>query len=141
MLTIYENVKGNSYKQLIHYLSQHCNRFAFVENREIMEIEEDRIAYVDQLIMDIKGHLLDRKVQRKWETTRLSGGTAYVYYFQFNYATKQFFIEYSQSLFYWISPKLPEDLMFYQDEKCVLAVCSHEGYFNVDQALWNQFQK
>ncbi|MBM4764393.1 stage III sporulation protein AH [Bacillus sp. B15-48] len=139
MLMITENVKGKRYKQLIDILSKHCNRFAFVENRQMMEIEEERLAYIDNLIVDIKVHLIERKIQRKWETTKLSGDTAYVFYFQLNNATRQFLKEYSNSLFDWISPELPEDLMFYQNDKCILAGCSHEGFFMVDETLWNSF--
>ncbi|MEH7238881.1 stage III sporulation protein AH [Bacillus sp. JJ1562] len=139
MLMITENVKGNRYKRLIDILSKHCNRFAFVENRQLMEIEEERLAYVDNLIVDIKGHLIERKIQREWETTKLSGDTAYVFYFQMNNATRLFLKEYSKSLFDWISPELPEDLMFYHNNKCILAGCSHEGFFLVDETLWKSF--
>ena len=139
MLMITENVKGKRYKQLIDILSKQCNRFAFVENRQMMEIEEERLAYVDNLIVDIKGHLIERKIQRKWETTKLSSGTAYVFYFQMNNATRLFLKEYSNSLFDWISPEFPEDLMFYHNDRCILAVCSHEEYFMVDETLWNSF--
>jgi hypothetical protein len=139
MLMITENVKGKPYKQLIDLLSKHCNRFAFVENRQMMEIEEERLAYIDNLMVDIKGHLLERKIQREWETTKLSGATAYVFYFQLNQATRGFLKERSHSLFDWISPELPEDLMFYQNDKCILAGCSHEGYFMVDETIWDSF--
>lgn len=56
----------------------------------MMEIEEESLAYIDNLIPDIEGHLIERKIQREWETTKLSGGTAYVFYFQMNKATRQF---------------------------------------------------
>ncbi|KIL43211.1 hypothetical protein [Jeotgalibacillus campisalis] len=139
MLTIYENVKGKRYKELIDFLSKHCNRFAFVENRQMMEIEEDRLAYIDNLISNIEVHLIERKTQREWETTKLRGNTAYVFYFQLNNATRQFLKEHSHSLFDWISPELPEDLIFYQNDKCILAGCSHEGFFVVDETLWKSF--
>ncbi|WP_240035384.1 stage III sporulation protein AH [Neobacillus notoginsengisoli] len=138
---MHENVKGKKYKQLIDLLSRQCNRFAFVENRQMMEIEEERLAYIDDLIVDMKGHLIERKIQREWETTRLAEDTAYVYYFHFNNATRDFLEEYSDSLFGWISPELPEDLMFYQNDKCILAACSHEGFFMVDETLWERFLK
>ena len=64
MLMITEKVKGKRYKQLIDIL--YCNRFAFVENRQMMEIEEERLAYVDNLITDIEGHL-----HRKENSTRM----------------------------------------------------------------------
>ncbi|WP_245805782.1 stage III sporulation protein AH [Bacillus alkalicellulosilyticus] len=105
----------------------------------MMEIEEERLAYVEHLIVDIKGHLIERNKQREWETTKLSGDTAYVYYFQMNNATRLFLKEYSHSLFDWIKPELPEDLMFYHHDRCILAVCSHEKFFMVDETLWNSF--
>ena len=77
-----------------------------------MEIEEDRLAYVDDIIFDIKWNLIERRIQKEWETTRLLENTAYVFYFQMNSATTQFLKERSNSLFDWIG-ELPEDLMFY----------------------------
>jgi len=139
MLTIYDNVEGRRYKELIDFLSKHCNRFAFVENRQMMEVEEERLAYIDKLISNIEEHLIERKIQRKWETTKLSGSTAYVFYFELNKATRGFLKERSHSLFDWISPELPEDLMFFQNDKCILAGCSHEGFFMVDEKVWNSF--
>ncbi|KMY44288.1 stage III sporulation protein AH [Bacillus sp. FJAT-27916] len=139
MLEIYENVKGKRYGQLIDILSRECNRFAFVENRQLMEIEEERLAYVDNLISDIKWHLIERRIQKEWETQMLLEDTAYVYYFQLNNATRQFLKEHSHSIFDWIGG-LPEDLMFYQNDKCMLAVCSHERYFWVEETIWDKFR-
>jgi hypothetical protein len=139
MLMVTENVKGKRYKQLIDLLSRNCNVFAFVENRQMMEIEEERLAYVDALVVIIKEHLLDRKIQREWKTTKLSEAAAYVFYFKLNNATRQFLKDHSNSLFDWLHPGLPEDLMFYQNEKCILAGCSHEGFFMVEETLWRKF--
>jgi hypothetical protein len=139
MLMINENVKGKSYKQLIDFLSKHCDRFAFVENRQMMEMEEERLAFIENLLVVMKGQLLESKIQREWETTKLAGGTANVFYFRLNNATRQFLKERSNSLFDWISPELPEDLMFYQNDQCILAACSHEGYFLVDETIWESF--
>ena len=139
MLMVTENVKGKRYKQLIDLLSRNCDVFAFVENRQMMEIEEERLAYVDTLIVNIKEHLLERTIQREWETTKLSEATAYIFYFKFNNATRQFLKEHSNSLFDWLHPELPEDLMFYQNDQCILAGCSHEGYFMVEEGLWRKF--
>jgi hypothetical protein len=137
MLMIYKDVKGKQYLKLIDLLSKKCNRFAFVENRQMMEIEEDRLAYVDNLISDIKEHLIERKVQREWATTKLGENTAYVYYFQLNNSTRAFLKERGKSLFGWISPDLPEDLMFYKDDQCLLAACSHEGFFMIEESIWS----
>ena len=61
------------------------------------------------------------------------------FYFHFNNATKLFLKDYNNSLFDWRYPELPEDIMFYQNNKCILAVCSHEKYFLVDETFWNNF--
>ncbi|MDE5414266.1 stage III sporulation protein AH [Alkalihalobacterium chitinilyticum] len=139
MLMITENVKGKRYKQLVDILSKNCNRFAFVENRQMMEIEEERLAYIDILIADIAGHLIERKIQREWETTKLSEDTAYVFYFNLNNATRLFLKEHSNSVFDWIGPELPEDLMFYHNDKCLFASCSHERFFMVNETIWDSF--
>ncbi len=134
-----ENVKGKRYKQLIDLLSRNCNVFAFVENRQMMRLKKNDLPMLMPLIVIIKEHLLDRKIQREWKTTKLSEATAYVFYFMLNNATRQFLKEHSNSLFDWLHPGLPEDLMFYQNEKCILAGCSHEGYFMVEETLWRKF--
>ena len=139
MLMINKNVKGKQYKQLIDLLSMRCNRFAFVEGKRLMEFEKERLAYMDNLTLDIEEHLIERRIQKEWETTRLSEDTAYVYYFKMNNATRQFLKDQCHSLFDWMSPERPEDLMFYHNDKCILAVCSHEKYFMVEESFWDNF--
>lgn len=144
MLMIERNIKGKRYKQLVDILSKHCNRSAFVENRQMMEIEEDRLAYIDLFISDIAEQLIERKIQQEWETTKLREDTAYVYYFYLNNATKLFLKERSHSVFDWLNPELPEDLMFYHNEKCLFASCSHERYFMIDvmidETIWDSLK-
>ncbi|WP_180322413.1 hypothetical protein [Mesobacillus foraminis] len=82
---------------------------------------------------------MECKGKERIKNEQSSGATAYVFYFQLNNATNQFLKDRSNSLFDWISPELPEDLMFYQNDKCILAVCSHEGYFMVEETLWDKF--
>lgn len=127
------------YQHLIDILAKRCNRFAFVENRQLMENEELRLAAVDELLAPIKSQLIERKVQNEWETTTLGENTAFVYYFLLNDTTAQFLKERTDSLFGWITPELPEDLMFYDDEQCLLAACSHEGFFWMDEKVWDRF--
>ncbi len=138
-MMITENIMGQRYQQFIDILAKRCNRFAFVENRQLMENEELRLAAVDELLAPIKNQLIERKVQNEWETTTLGENTAFVYYFLLNDTTAQFLKERSDSLFGWITPELPEDLMFYEDEQCFLAACSHEGFFGVDEKGWARF--
>jgi len=138
-MMITENIMGQRYQHLIDILAKRCNRFAFVENRQLMENEELRLAAVDGLLTPIKSQLIERKVQNEWETTTLGENTAFVYYFLLNDTTAQFLKERSDSLFGWITPELPEDLMFYEDKQCLLAACSHEGFFWLDKKVWDCF--
>ncbi|WP_235189246.1 stage III sporulation protein AH [Exiguobacterium sp. NG55] len=140
MLMINQNVKGKHYEALIDVLFKHCTHFAFVEDRRRMEIEDERLACMDVLIEEIRWDLIERTIVSEWETTRLSGDTAYLYSFHMNYRTVQFLKERSQSLFSWIHPELPEDLMFYAGDTCVLAVCSHESFFVVDEEMWERIR-
>lgn len=140
MLMITQDVKGERYEALIDVLLEHCTHFAFVEDRRRMEIEEERLAYMDVLTEEIRWDLIERTIVSEWETTRLSVDTAYLYSFHMNYRTIQFLKERGRSLFSWIHPKLPEDLMFYTRETCVLAVCSHESFFVVDEEMWERIR-
>lgn len=140
MLMINQDVKGKHYEALIDVLFKHCTHFAFVEDRRRMEIEDERLTYMDVLTEEIRWDLIERTIVSEWETTRLSGDTAYLYSFHMNYRPVQFLKERSQSLFSWIHPELPEDLMFYAEDTCVLAVCSHESFFVVDEAMWRHVQ-
>ncbi|ATP41017.1 hypothetical protein CSE16_13690 [Solibacillus sp. R5-41] len=69
------------------------------------------LAIVDELIAEIEDQIIERKIQRQWETTELGEGTVNVFYFLLNNITTQYLKERSDSLFGWISPELPEDLI------------------------------
>lgn len=94
MIEICENIKEKRYKRFINYLLKHGDRFAFVVNKQMMEFAEERFIYIENLISNIKDYLIEIRTQREWETTKLSNGnTAYVYYFQFNNAIRDFLID------------------------------------------------
>lgn len=62
MLTITQDVKGKRYEALIDVLLEHCTHFAFVEDRRLMEIEEERLAYMDVLTEEIRWDLIERTI-------------------------------------------------------------------------------
>lgn len=141
MLMIMKDVKGKQYKQFIAYLMRNCDRFAFVENGQYSDMRDERIEYIEQLTIHINNHFIEKKIQKEWATTELTVDTAYVFYYELNNETKDFLQTYSSSLFNWSHPELPEDLMFYRGEQCVLAVCSHEKFFYIDEELWADFSR
>ena len=135
MFEIHQDVEGQDYNKLIEYALKHCNRFAFVERKDMMANEKIRLAYINELVAEIEDSLIEIKEQSSWETNGLLNSTAYVFYYRLNETTKQFLQEKSQSLLGWISPYLPEDLTFYKGNKVWLACNSHEGYFYCQEDL------
>lgn len=133
------DIQGKDYQRLIEVLARHCNRFAFV--LEILyEIEEEELERMESFISDIKWHLIERKKQKEWEARSVcGGGVAYVYYFHLNNETREFLKTRSNSIYGWIPPELPEDLMFYKDNECKFAAISHEREYYVDENIWETF--
>jgi hypothetical protein len=91
----------------------------------------------NKLVEDIQDSFIEMKEQSEWETTRLLEATAYVFYYELNDQTKHFLQTKSNSLFEWISPYLPEDLMFYSGDDVWLAGCSHENFFVISEEFYD----
>ncbi|MFZ0446516.1 MAG: stage III sporulation protein AH [Bacillus sp. (in: firmicutes)] len=129
---IKEDIKDKDYRLLIEVAAQKCNRFAFVKNRQLMADEKLAMANFYKLVEDIQDSFISMKEQSEWETTILLESTAYVFYYELNEKTKEFLQTKSNSLFGWISPYLPEDLMLYKDDQVWVVSCSHENWFSCD---------
>lgn len=118
MITIeYEDITGKDYRFLIEVAAKKCNRFAIVERSDMMADEAVAMEFFNKLVEDIQDSFIEMKEQSEWETTKLLDSTAYVFYYELNKKTVEFLQKKSNSLFGWISPYLPEDLMFYQDNQ------------------------
>lgn len=138
MLTIDDqDIKGEDYRLLIKLVSNKCNRFAFVKRRDLMEDEDVAMGHFYKLVEVIMDSFIEMKEQSEWETTELLESTAYVFYYELNEKTKDFLLDKSDSLFGWISPYLPEDLMLYKDDEVWLAGCSHERWFTLNEDYKN----
>jgi hypothetical protein len=132
-----EDIKGEDYRLLIEVAFDKCNRFAFVQRRDLMENENVAMEHFYKLVENIKDSFIEMKEQSEWETTELLDSTAYVFYYELNEKTKAFLLNKSNSLFGWISPYLPEDLMLYKDTEVWLAGCSHECLFTINEDFKN----
>lgn len=124
-----KDIKGENYCALIEFASKKCDKFAFVQRRDIIGDEKIAMEYHNKLVKDIKSSFIEKKEQSEWAVTELLEETACVYYYELNEQTKHFLQTKSNSLFDWISPYLPEDLMFYSGDDVWLAGCSHERFF------------
>lgn len=132
-----KDIKGEDYRLLIELAMKRCDKFAFVKRRDMMADEKVAMKYHNKLVKVIQSSFIERKEQSEWEVTKLSEGTAYVFYYELNEQTKHFLQTKSNSLFGWISP-LPEDLMFYSGNDVWLAGCSHESFFVIREEF-NEF--
>ena len=128
----YEDITGEDYRFLIEVAAKICNRFAIVKRRDMMADEALVMKNFNKLVEDIQDSFIEMKEQSEWETTMLVESTAYVFYYKLNEKTVQFLQTKSESLFGWVSPYLPEDLMLYKDNQIWLAGCSHENWFTCD---------
>ncbi len=134
-----KDIKGENYRSLIDLAMKKCDKFAFVKRRDMMADEKVAMRYHNKLVKDIQGSFIERKEQLEWEVTELLEATAYVFYYELNEQTKHFLQTKSNSLFEWISPYLPEDLMFFSGDDVWLAGCSHENFFVVSEEF-NDFE-
>lgn len=128
-----KDIKGEDYRSLIELALKKCDKFAFVKRRDMMADEKVAMKHHDKLVKEIKGSFIERKEQSEWGVTELLEATAYVFYYKLNEQTKLFLQTKSNSLFEWISPYLPEDLMFYSGDDVWLAGCSHENFFVISE--------
>ena len=62
MLMITQDIKGKRYEALIDVLFKHCTHFGFVEDWRRIEIEEERLAYLDVLTEEIRWDLIERTI-------------------------------------------------------------------------------
>lgn len=118
------NLEGEDYRKLIEIVSKYCNRFAFVVPLYEHLDENKRLKEIDDFIEPIQWFLIERKKQDYWlpkesYVTYVWGNL--VYYFELNYYTKEFLKEKSDSLRGWSYP-LPEDLMFFKDDQCLIGI-------------------
>lgn len=128
-----KDIKDDDYRSLIELAMKKCDKFAFVKRRDMMADEKVAMKYHNKLVKDIQGSFIEMKEQSEWEVTELLEATAYVFYYELNEQTKHFLQTKSSSLFDWISPYLPEDLMFFSGDDVWLAGCSHEHFFVVSE--------
>lgn len=128
-----KDIKGEDYRSLVELALKKCDTFAFVMRRDMIADEAAVMARYNKLVEGIQDSFIEMKEQSEWETTMLGESTAYVFYYKLSEETKDFLQKTSDSLFGWISPYLPEDLMFFSGDDNWLAVCSHEQFFVVSE--------
>jgi hypothetical protein len=123
------NAKTRSLNKLSPALLQYANTVSFVV-REDFKLDSP----VKSLIEDLSIYFIERRTVKEWPGTKLLLGEADIFVFNYNSEVAFILSKYSDDLFNWTHPNLPEDLVFYKDLNPVFVSISHENdaYFLVD---------
>jgi hypothetical protein len=101
--------EGKAYEELVDFASSVCKEFLFVKRNNIYHCEAEK------LLSELSIDLVQVKEQESWPGTNLAGSSATVYYFKFNYKTREAIKKYVTGLFSWLPPL--EDLCFLKENK------------------------
>lgn len=128
MIILESEPKGNVYRELIDIASSVCSQFILVI-RDSINLNDNAI----KSLSDLKPFLQETKQQQEWPGTQLLRDTATVNYYLLNEKSKQILNSYTNNLYSWVQPDLPEDLSFIKsDGKAWLINTSHENFSYVD---------
>ncbi len=103
-----ENPTGDVYLALIKALCKNSDRFCFVTRKELD---------YDQLTIQLfQPHKIREYKSKQWSGTVTRGPSATIHEYKINKETTRLLLQSANSLYEWVSPKLPEDLAFYQKD-------------------------
>ena len=114
--------KDNCYKTLLDFASKRCSVFSLVWRDQL-----DFHTTAKEIKQPLRHFIIAQKRTSIWPGTQIFESKATVIHYRI---TKQTIgiLKQANSLYSWLSPKLPEDLAFYTNEgRCWLATVAHEA--------------
>ena len=127
----------SSIKELTGLLLNYTDSFSFIIR------EEEKVSKnVDDLLEALKDYHIKSSEVSEWPGTQLLWDKANIHFFHLNNISAHLLYSMEDNLFNWLHPDLPEDFIFYKDNKPVFISITHEkdAYFdleNVDENfLW-----
>lgn len=136
--TLAEEPRGDVYRALIHFAVHRCTKFSVVV-RDTLEDDHPR-----KVLDSLKVHEISDTVTSEWPGTRLLSGTAHLYYFALNDVSASLLNRFTDGLYGWLAPELPEDLCLYRpDGSLWLGTISHEsdGFFELSAEEFGSLMK
>lgn len=120
---------GRYYYKLLDFLGSISKEFILVKNEQLEFNENAKL-----LLNSLSSNLLKKSFSNEWPGTRLLGrDKAEILHFKANQNSVDILKKYSNSLFDWLSPKLPEDLAFFrEDGSLILGSITHEKDYWLD---------
>lgn len=113
-----ENPTGKTYEQLIQVLCEYADTFYFITRKELQ--------YDEQVLAQFRPYVIQTYQSKSWAGTVTQGPPATIYIMKANENTCKLLQQLSNSLFDWVSPRLPEDLTFLKDGRDVFSSTTHE---------------
>lgn len=115
-----ENPTGEIYEKFIKLLCSHSDKFYFVTRKEL--------DYDKDIIAKFSPYVLNQYKTKEWASTKISGPAATIYEIEVNEKTCLLLQRLANSLYDWLSPRLPEDLTFIKNNFVWFYSCSHEEF-------------
>ena len=133
------DTKINSIKKITTGLLNYSESFSFAIRDDIIITSHD----INRLIHNLSNYQLEEKTVNKWPGTELLLGSAKLYFFSLTIESAAIISEYEDYLYKWIHPKLPEDLIFYREQRPVFVSITHENdaYFELNDDEIDIFSK
>lgn len=123
MLNILYEPKNNQYRNLLDFCLKYSNKFIIV-NRKTMKLSKN----YHNIINILEPFLIRKYKSNEWPGTKLIGNKATIYLLHYNVETITIIKKYTNRLFDWKYPNLPEDICFLdKNENVILATISHEN--------------
>lgn len=110
IFNITKEPKGVTYKKLLDFLSKKCSKFSFVM-RDKLSFESS--AY--EMEKKLSPFLITWYESDRWPGTKLINGKAKIFVYEINEETIKILLGVN-GLYSWLSPALPEDLVFYKSD-------------------------
>jgi len=120
-----EQLNEDNYKMLLSSLVSYVPYFSLVV-RETLTLDSKGQEVLDLL----KPFLISEDNVSEWPGTKLYDGTAKLFIFILNTKTISILLDFSNNIFDWVQPSLPEDLCLLRNDKAGLFISiSHEKDF------------
>ena len=113
--------KDNIYFQLIDLMFDLSDSFILVERPE-MDTSEN----FTRIMSELSGYLIKMQNQTSFAQTSIMNSFAKVYYFKICEETKAILLKYSNSLYDWVQPNLPENICFSSNGRYLLTSKTQE---------------
>jgi hypothetical protein len=109
----------NSLKEILTVIQPVCDTFSFI-------VRDDFTETINELIAELSEYEIKKVLVNEWPGTKLLLDEAWLLEYHLNHMTANIINKYSDNIFSWIEPHLPEDLVFYKKGLPILISITHE---------------